>query len=144
HFTVPGDDLAGIQYLRTLADARALLHEISTAARTNERVVVVGAGFIGAEVASACRELGLEVTLLEVLHLPLVRVLGEEMGRFYADLHRAHSVDLRLGESVAAFRGSKRVEEVVTTTGAHIPCSFVVIGVGMRPAEQWLHNAGVA
>jgi 3-phenylpropionate/trans-cinnamate dioxygenase ferredoxin reductase subunit len=141
--SIPGADLDGIRYLRTLADARALLAELSAAASAHERAVVVGAGFIGAEVASACRELGLEVTLMELLPLPLGRVLGAEMGRFYAETHRMHGVDLRLGESVAAFRGAGRVEEVVTTGGARIPCGFVLVGVGMRPADDWLRDSGL-
>jgi 3-phenylpropionate/trans-cinnamate dioxygenase ferredoxin reductase subunit len=107
-------------------------------------VVVVGGGFIGAEVAAACRTLGLEVTLLEILAAPMERVLGTELGGMLASVHRAHGVDLRLGEGVAAFRGSGRVEEVVTTRGMAIPCAFALVGVGMQPQTGWLDGAGVA
>jgi 3-phenylpropionate/trans-cinnamate dioxygenase ferredoxin reductase subunit len=142
---VPGSDLAGIHYLRTLEDARTLTAAIQRAQHSTAggRAVVVGAGFIGAEVTAACRMLGLNVTLLDVLSLPLVRVLGERMGAVFAELHRAHGVDLRLGEGVAAFHGAARVEEVVTTSGARLPCAFVVVGVGVRPAVGWLAGSGL-
>ncbi|HLZ24347.1 MAG TPA: FAD-dependent oxidoreductase [Ktedonobacterales bacterium] len=141
---VPGADLPGIQYLRTLADARALSEAMRMAATKRGRVVVVGAGFIGAEAAAACRTLGLDVTMLEILPAPLLRVLGQELGEYYAAVHRAHGVDLRLREGVAAFHGVDRVEEVVTTNGEPIPCACVVVGVGMRPVTAWLEGSGVA
>ncbi|WIG59272.1 MAG: Ferredoxin reductase [Ktedonobacterales bacterium] len=140
---VPGADLPGIRYLRTLDDARALAAEIASARASGGRVVVVGAGFIGAEVAADCRMLGLDVTLIEALPVPMLRALGAEMGGVFAELHRAHGVDLRLGEGVAAFRGAGRVEEVVTTSGARLGCAFAVVGVGVRPATEWLRDAGL-
>ncbi len=140
---LPGADLPGIHYLRTLADARALA-EALRAAEHGGRVVVVGAGFIGAEVAATCRQRGLDVTLLEALPVPLARTLGAEVGSVLAELHRAHDVDLRLGEGVAEFRGAARVEEVRTTSGARIPCACVVVGVGVRPADGWLRGSGLA
>jgi 3-phenylpropionate/trans-cinnamate dioxygenase ferredoxin reductase component len=143
--TVPGADLAGIHTLRTLADARALRAGISAVGQTGGRVVVIGAGFIGSEVAAACRALGVDVTVLEVLAAPLERVLGAEMGRVYADIHREHGVDLRLGEGIAAFRGSDgHVEEVVTSRGERVPCALALVGVGMRPADEWLAGSGIA
>ena len=140
---VPGADLPGIRYLRTLDEARALAAEIANARATGGRVVVVGAGFIGAEVAADCRMLGLDVTLIEALPVPMLRALGAEMGGVFAELHRAHGVDLRLGEGVAAFRGAGRVEEVVTTSGTRIGCAFAVVGVGVRPVTDWLRDAGL-
>jgi 3-phenylpropionate/trans-cinnamate dioxygenase ferredoxin reductase subunit len=107
-------------------------------------VVVVGGGFIGAEVAAACRTLGLDVTLLEVLPALVERALGAEVGELLAGIHRAHGVNLRLSEGVAALRGDGRVEEVVTARGEAIPCAFALIGVGMRPALDWLAGAGLA
>jgi len=142
---VPGADLAGIHTLRTLGDARALRAGITDVGRAGGRVVVIGAGFIGSEVAAACRALGVDVTVLEVLAAPLERVLGAEMGHVYADIHRRHGVDLRLGEGIAAFRGSGgRVEEVVTSRGERVPCALALVGVGMRPADEWLAGSGVA
>ncbi len=142
---VPGADLAGIHTLRTLADARAVRAGIADVGRTGGRVVVIGAGFIGCEVAAACRALSVDVTVLEVLAAPLERVLGAAMGRVYADIHRRHGVDLRLGEGIAAFRGGGgRVEEVVTSRGERVPCTLALVGVGMRPADEWLAGSGVA
>jgi 3-phenylpropionate/trans-cinnamate dioxygenase ferredoxin reductase subunit len=141
---VPGGALAGVHYLRTLAEGRALAAEFRAAAGASGRGVVIGAGFIGAEVASACRALGLDVTLIELLPLPLSRALGDEVGSIFAEIHRGHGVDLRLDERVAEIRGAGRVEEVVTASGARIPCSFVLIGVGVAPATEWLRGSGLA
>lgn len=137
---VPGADLPGIAYLRTVRDAKRL----RTVLRRRPRVVVVGAGFIGAEVAASARVLGCEVTIIEMLPVPLGRVLGEEVGRAYAALHTAHGVDLRTGETVAAFRGARRVEEVVTASGTALPCDVAVVGVGVVPEVGWLDGSGVA
>jgi 3-phenylpropionate/trans-cinnamate dioxygenase ferredoxin reductase subunit len=136
---VPGAHLSGIHYLRTLADAQALLAELPGA-----RVAVVGAGFIGAEVAAACRSLGHAVTMIEPLAAPMERALGHEIGGLLARVHREKGVELRLGEGVVAFRGARRVEEVETTAGARIPCDLAVVGVGVRPATDWLRGAGIA
>jgi 3-phenylpropionate/trans-cinnamate dioxygenase ferredoxin reductase subunit len=140
----PGADLPGVLYLRTLEDARALALALRERADRGGRVAIVGAGFIGAEVAADCRQLGLAVTMLEILPVPLGRALGEAVGAIYADIHRAHGVDLRLGEGTAAMRGAGRVEEIVTTAGAVVPCELVVVGVGMRPADEWLRGSGLA
>jgi 3-phenylpropionate/trans-cinnamate dioxygenase ferredoxin reductase subunit len=105
--------------------------------------VVVGSGFIGSEVAASARTLDVAVTMLEVLPVPLGRVLGPRVGAIYAEIHRAHSVDLRLGETVAELRGRERVEAVVSERGETIPCGLVVVGVGMRPADDWLIGSGV-
>ncbi len=136
---VPGADLEGVLYLRTLEDARALRERISG----SSRVVVVGAGFIGAEVAASCRRAGLEVVMLEVLPVPLQRALGPRVGQVYADMHRAHGVDLRTGEGVAELRGHGRVERVVTTSGHVFDCDFVVVGIGVAPETRWLEGSGV-
>ncbi len=136
---VPGGDLPGVYYLRTIADTRA----IRDAARSASRAVVIGAGFIGAEVAASFRVMGLDVAVLEVLPVPLQRVLGEDVGRLYAQIHREHGVDLRLGEGIAEFRGAGRVEEVVTSSGRRIACDLAVVGVGVQPEVDWLHGSGV-
>jgi 3-phenylpropionate/trans-cinnamate dioxygenase ferredoxin reductase subunit len=137
---IPGADLPGVHMLRSLDDARSLSADMMA----GEPVVVVGAGFIGAEVASACRARGLAVTVIEPLAAPMARALGDEVGGLFVDLHRAHGVDLRLGEGVTAICGAGRVEEVITSSGAHIPAAVVVIGVGVRPADGWLAGSGLA
>ena len=137
---IPGAQLSGVHTLRTLDDARA----ISADLLAGGPVVVVGAGFIGAEVASVCRVRGPTVTMIEPLAAPMARALGEEVGGVFADLHRAHGVDLRLGEGVTAIRGAGRVEEVVTSSGARIPAAAVIIGVGVRPNDGWLAGSGLA
>ncbi len=132
--------LAGIHTLRTIDDClaiRAALDESPT------RVVVVGAGFIGAEVAATCRVRGLDVTLLEALPVPLGRALGDEMGAVCAAIHREHGVDLRLGVGVAAFEGTDRVERVVLADGRAVGADLVVVGVGVAPNTDWLEGSGL-
>ncbi len=136
----PGAELPGVYYLRTLHDAQV----IRAASRNARRVVVVGAGFIGAEVAASCRTRGLDVTMLELLPVPLQRALGDEVGQIYADIHRDHGVDLRLGTGIAELRGDGRLEEVVTASGDRIPCDVAVIGVGVNPEVGWLHGTGLS
>jgi 3-phenylpropionate/trans-cinnamate dioxygenase ferredoxin reductase subunit len=137
---VPGGDLPGVRYLRTRDDARALREAILR----SRRAVVVGAGFIGCEVAASCRARGLDVTLLDAGAAPLERALGAEVGRRIGDLHRAHGVDVRMGERVAAFRGAGRVEQVATASGAVLEADLVVVGVGVVPETGYLEGSGVA
>lgn len=136
---VPGADLPGVHYLRTLDDSSRIGAELAR----RPRVVVVGAGFIGAEVAASARQLGCDVAVIELEAVPLLRVLGPRVGSIYADIHRDHGVDLRLGDGLAGFRGSRRVEEVVTASGAAIPCDLAVVGVGIRPSVGWLEGSGI-
>ncbi len=131
---------AGIHVLRTLDDCLALRTDLEAGPR---RVVVVGAGFIGAEVAATCRGRGLDVTLLEVLPVPLGRVLGEEVGSVYAAMHRDHGVDVRTGVAVAGFEGGDRVERVRLGDGSEVEADVVVIGVGVAPATGWLAGSGL-
>jgi 3-phenylpropionate/trans-cinnamate dioxygenase ferredoxin reductase subunit len=137
---VPGADLPGVFYLRTLDDARRLREAIGAA----RRVVVVGAGFIGSEVAASCRSRGLEVTVLEAMPAPLSRALGEEVGGHLAALHRGHGCDLRLGTAVAAFQGAGRVEEVVTAAGERVGADLVLVGVGVDAETGYLAGSGIA
>jgi 3-phenylpropionate/trans-cinnamate dioxygenase ferredoxin reductase subunit len=137
---VPGAELDGIHYLRTLRDAEALAGALAA----RPRVVVIGAGFIGAEVAASARMVGCEVTVIEVLDVPLLRVLGDEIGGVYAQIHRDHGVDLRLGEGVERFDGSGRVEAVVGASGARYPADVVVVGVGIEPNVDLALGAGIA
>jgi 3-phenylpropionate/trans-cinnamate dioxygenase ferredoxin reductase subunit len=106
-------------------------------------VIVVGAGFVGAEVAATCRERGLDVTLLEALPVPLERALGPSVGRVMADVHRDHGVDVRLSTGVAGFEGSDRVERVRLVDGVVTPADLVVVGVGVTPTTGWLDGAGL-
>lgn len=136
---IPGADLDGVLYLRTLPEARALRERVAGAGRA----VVVGMGFIGAEVVASCRKRGLEVTALELLPVPLERALGRQIGEIYASIHRAHGVDLRLGAGVAEFRGDGRVEQVVTAAGERLDCDLAVVGVGVAPVVDWLAGSGL-
>jgi 3-phenylpropionate/trans-cinnamate dioxygenase ferredoxin reductase subunit len=132
--------LAGIHLLRTLDDCLALRAELEH----GPHVVVVGAGFIGAEVAATCRGRGLEVTVLEALPAPMVRGVGPMLGGALAALHRDHGVDLRLGVGVAGFEGHTRVEGVVLGDGRRVRADVVLVGIGVRPATDWLEGSGLA
>ncbi|MGW0734902.1 NAD(P)/FAD-dependent oxidoreductase [Streptomyces sp. NPDC002851] len=139
--TMPGaDGLAGVHTLRTLDDAVALRAELLTGL---PRVVVVGAGFIGAEVASTAHRLGLHVTVVEALEVPLERTLGREMGLVCSSLHADHGVRLLCGTGVTGFAGNDRVTGVHLTDGRLLPADVVVLGVGVRPATDWLAGSGV-
>jgi 3-phenylpropionate/trans-cinnamate dioxygenase ferredoxin reductase component len=109
-----------------------------------QRVAVVGAGFIGAEVASTCRGLGIEVSLIEALPVPLERGLGPTMGSVVADLHRDHGVDVCLGVGVVRIEGGDRVERVRLTDGRVLDVDLVVIGIGVSPNTEWLEGSGLA
>lgn len=136
---VPGAELPGVYYLRTCADADALATEL----RAGRHVVVIGAGFIGAEVAASARALGLDVSVLEIASVPLERAVGGEVGQVYADLHRDHGVDLRLEEGIERIEGSARAERVVTTKGARIDCDVVVVGIGIQPNVEIAADTGI-
>ena len=126
--------------LRTLDDALAIRAALDAAAR----VVVIGAGFIGSEVAATCRMRGLDVTLLEALPVPLARALGDEMGAACAELHRDNGVDLRVGVAPAGFDGDEQVERVRLSDGSAIDADVVVVGVGVAPETAWLEGSGLA
>jgi NADPH-dependent 2,4-dienoyl-CoA reductase/sulfur reductase-like enzyme len=133
-------ELDGLFVLRTLDDSLRLRAAFDARPR---RVVVIGAGFIGAEVAATARGLGLDVTLVEALPAPLVRGLGLQMGMACAELHRAHGVDLRLGAGVAGFDGAGRVEQVRLTDGTTLDADVVVVGIGVAPVTGWLETSGL-
>lgn len=132
----------GIHTLRTLDDCLALRADLDA---TPSRVVVVGAGFIGAEVAATCRGRGLAVTMVEPLPVPLRRVLGERIGRVCGDLHRDHGVDLRLGVGVDGFQldGRGRLRAVRLGDGSQVAAEVVVVGIGVIPATAWLEGSGL-
>ncbi len=136
---VPGADLSGVYYLRTLADARVLSEKL----KQLPRVLVVGAGFIGAEVAASAREVGCEVAVVEIFEVPLQRVLGDDIGKVYAQIHRDHGVQLHLGEVVERFEGTDRVEAVVGSSGTSYAADIVVVGVGIAPNIELAEEAGI-
>ena len=137
---VPGAELDGVHYLRDFADADRLAARL----RPGARAVVIGAGWIGAEVAASARQSGVEVTLLEQAALPLERVLGPELGRIYADIHTDHGVRFIGGAAVEAFEGAGAVERVRLAGGATIEADFVVVGVGVEPRTELAEAAGIA
>lgn len=130
----------GIQVLRTLDDAISLRRRLD---ESPQRVVVIGAGFIGAEVTATCRARGCEVTLIEALDVPLERALGREMGMVSAAIHRDHGVDLRLGTGVDGFEGTGRVEGVRLADGTVVETDLVVVGIGVVPTTSWLEGSGL-
>ena len=133
-------DLDGVFVLRTLADSLALRAAFDA---EPQRVVVIGAGFIGAEVAATARTLGLDVTVLEALPAPMARALGEPLGHAFAALHRANGVDVRLGVGVARLEGDVRVEAVVLADGTRLAADVVVVGIGVSPVTGWLEGSGL-
>jgi NADPH-dependent 2,4-dienoyl-CoA reductase/sulfur reductase-like enzyme len=137
---LPGQPaLDGVHVLRTLADATALRLELVAGAR----LVVVGAGFIGAEVASTAHALGLEVSVVEALAAPLAGPLGAQMGAAVAGMHRAHGVELRCGVGVVGVHGTERVREVELSDGTRLAADVVVVGIGTDAVTDWLSGSGV-
>ncbi|MHA6618002.1 NAD(P)/FAD-dependent oxidoreductase [Pseudonocardia sp. DLS-67] len=138
---VPGADLDGVHYLRRIEHSDALRDALVDGAR----VVVVGGGWIGLEVAAAARTHGAAVTLVEIDTLPLRQVLGDEVAQVFADLHAEHGVDLRLGTGVREIVGSGgRVASVTLDDGTSVPADSVVVGVGITPAVEPAQAAGLA
>jgi len=137
--------IAGVHVVRTLADSLSLRAELDAGP---SRVVVIGAGFIGAEVASSCRKRGIEVTLVEAMPLPLERILGAEMGRVCAQVHIENGVDLRLGTGVLQLEtetvdGVEKVVGVTLTDGTSVAAEVVVVGIGVTLNVDWLEGSGL-
>ena len=126
---VPGADLDGVLYLREMPDSVALQKRLTKGAR----IVIVGAGWIGLEVASAAIQAGAHVTVVEPQSAPLLAVMGEQVGGWFASLHRGHGVEFRFGDGVARIEGDGTVSAVITTSGDTIPADAVVVGVGITP-----------
>jgi 3-phenylpropionate/trans-cinnamate dioxygenase ferredoxin reductase subunit len=137
--SVPGAELDGVFDLRHVQDAE----RIREAARAGGRAVLVGMGFIGAEVAASLRQLSVDVTVVEVFETALYRVLGAEIGRTIEAMHRDHGVDMVFNDTVERFEGGGRVERVVTKHGRSIECSFAVVGVGTYPAADVMQGRGI-
>lgn len=133
---LPLDMPEGVHELRTLADARALREELVP----GSRLVVIGGGFVGAEVASTARSLGVEVTIVEAGTAPVARVLGDDVGLLIAERWRAHGVDVRLRTGVARIRADAagRVDSVLLTDGCELRADAVLVGIGVEPARELL------
>ena len=137
---VPGADLSGVYYLREIDDSEA----IKSAFALPKSLVVIGAGWIGLETAAAARAAGLNVTILEAASLPLVRIVGEQVGQVFADLQRKNGVDLRLEVSVEAIEGADgRVTGVRLGDGSTIAADMVIVGVGIAPAVALAQSGGL-
>jgi NADPH-dependent 2,4-dienoyl-CoA reductase/sulfur reductase-like enzyme len=129
----------GVYELRTYDDCIGL----RSALERNPRVVIIGAGFIGCEVAAVCRSLDIDVTVVEALDWPMDRVLGGVIGEWAAKVHRSHGVDLRLGNGVAGVEGGASPKVVVLDDGTELPADLVVSAVGVAPATEWLDKSGL-
>jgi len=140
HVTIPGGQLAGIHYLRSLSSCDSLRDALERATR----LVVVGAGWIGSEVAASARQLGKEVALIEAGLVPLERVLGTEVGTMFRDLHADKGVELHMGVGVQEFRGTAAAEQVVLADGSVVSGDLFVVGVGVSPRTELAQAAGLA
>jgi 3-phenylpropionate/trans-cinnamate dioxygenase ferredoxin reductase subunit len=139
HLDIPGSDLAGIHYLRSLASCDELRQVFQNASK----IVVVGAGWIGSEVAASARQLGKDVALIEVANVPLERVLGAEVGTVFKKLHADHGVELHFGVGVEGFRGSSRAEEVTLADGTSVTGDAFIVGVGVTPRTELAAAIGI-
>jgi 3-phenylpropionate/trans-cinnamate dioxygenase ferredoxin reductase subunit len=137
--SIPGAELDGVLYLRSVQDSDTLRERLDRGGA----VVVVGAGWIGAEVAASARQRGLEVTVLDPAFVPLERVMGTEVGAIYSDIHTEQGVRMLMGTGVEAFEGDEAVERVRTSDGRAVECDFVVVGVGVQPRVQLAADAGL-
>ncbi len=133
-------DLEGIFVLRSMDESLAL----RKAAGAARRAVVIGAGFIGCEVAASMRGLGVDVVLVEPQPAPLASVLGEQIGGLVTRLHRDEGVDVRCGVGVTEVSGEDRVQKVTLADGTELDADLVVVGIGSRPATEWLDGSGIA
>lgn len=131
---------SGVHIIRTLDDSRGLARDLAS---SSGPVVVVGGGFIGAEVAATAHAAGRNVTIVDPLHAPIGRVVGEELGAMFTDLHHRHDVRTRFGEGVEAVEGTAGKLRVTLTNGEVLPASTVVVGIGARPNDTWLSSSGL-
>ena len=136
---IPGADLDNVLYLRTVEDSDALRQRLDQGGSA----VVVGAGWIGCEVAASARQRGVDVTVVDPLEFPLERVLGPEVGAIYRDVHTDQGVRMLMGTGVESFEGSGAVERVRLSDGKTIDCDFVVVGVGVTPRVELGAQAGL-
>ncbi|MGH2789056.1 MAG: NAD(P)/FAD-dependent oxidoreductase [Actinomycetota bacterium] len=138
-FPIPGLDLEGIYDLRTIEDCDRIKKELVS----GRRAAVVGMGFIGSEIASSLRQMGVEVVAVEGGKFPLAKVLGEDIGRIMQHIHRDHGVEMIFEDRVSGFEGSGRVQRIVTHGGRRIDCDFAVVGVGVEPVTDVVAGSGI-
>jgi 3-phenylpropionate/trans-cinnamate dioxygenase ferredoxin reductase subunit len=138
--SIPGSELEGVHYLRTLGDSDALRARLDAGGR----LVVIGAGWIGCEVAASARQRGAEVTVIAPHPVPFARVLGSEVGAIYRDIHVDHGVEMLLGTAVASLEGADRVERIRLNDGRRVDCDAVVVGIGATPRAMLAAAAGLA
>ena len=136
---VDGSHLGGIHYLRTIDDVKRIRAELNT----GKKVAIIGAGYIGLEVAAVLRKLGLDVTVIEMADRVMSRVVSNDVSDFYERVHESHGVSLKLSTGCAKFDGRERVAAVVTDNGQHIDVDFVVVGVGITPNTALAEAAGL-
>lgn len=136
---IPGSSLGGVHYLRTIADVDAIRTDLGT----SDRVVIIGAGYIGLEVASSCRALGCEVTVLEAAPRILGRVVSDETASFYSDLHASHGVSIHCGAAIERFSGTTNINAVVMSDGSEYACDCVIVGIGVTPNISLASDAGI-
>ncbi len=137
--TLPGVDLGGIHYLRSIDDVDAIRADVAKSGR----LVIVGAGYIGLEVAAVSAQLGLEVAVVEMQDRVMSRVVATDLSRFYQDVHTSHGVVLRLSTGISRFSGTSRVDGVVLDSGETLPADTVVIGIGIVPNIELAAAAGL-
>ncbi len=131
---------SGMHVVRTLDDSRGLADDLTS---SSGRVVVIGGGFIGAEVAATAHAMGRDVTIIDPLNAPIGRILGEEIGLLFNDLHHRHGVATRFGEGVESVEGTAGNLTVTLTNGEVLQASTVVVGIGARPNDGWLESSGL-
>ena len=138
--TLAGVELRGVHVLRSLDDARALRDDL---AGSPKRVVIIGCGFVGSEVAATAQQLGHAVAIIEGADVPMERGLGPTIGAFCGELHRDHGVDLRLSTGVSGIRGHTVVDAVELDDGSVVDADVVVVGIGVVPNTEWLNGSGL-
>jgi len=138
-FDLPGSNLAGIQYVRTIADADAVRAQLLP----GKKLVIVGAGYIGLEVAAIAATLGVNVTILEAADRVMARVVSAETSQFYLNYHTSSGVEIHCNSSVAAFHGRQQVAAVETAAGRRFTCDIVVVGIGIMPEISLIEASGL-
>lgn len=136
---IPGSDLPGIHYVRNVAD----VDRISEAVEPGNRLVVVGAGYIGLEAAAVAATKGLKVTVLEAVDRVMARVVCPEVSQFYFDYHTRSGVDIRCGTMIDGFVGNRRVQGVSAASGEEFPCDLAIVGIGIEPVVEPASSAGL-
>ena len=137
--SLPGANLEGIHYLRTVSDARSLYQAVAHA----QRAIVVGASFLGMEIAASFATRGVATTLIAKQDLVYEKLYSPEVSDFFAEYFRARGVNFIFGEEVKEFWGTTKVEGIVTSSGKRMPCDIVAVGIGVRPEVGFLGDSGI-